>query len=175
MWKARSRRLGKHLMCSWKWLSNSGKKQLCEILLPLQWETKELTVCNRRVTVLRQMSSLFDCTIPKRMDATLRKPYENTRQRKGITVFVSPYNGLLFITNNSIFIWSRLCDLCRIFIWIHKLIHKVFVLILWLLQCKVKCRNGITSSIDLKITPVLYGIKTGLHLCLWGHALLSKI
>lgn len=170
MWKARSRRFGKHLMCSWKWLSNSDKKQLCEILLPLRWETKELMVCNWCVTVLHQMSSL---TVPYFRGSLLL--WGNLKRTKGITVFVSPYNGLLFLTNNSIFVWSWLCDLCRIFIWIQKFIHKVFVLILWLLQCKVKCRNGTTSSIGLKATPVLYGIKTGLHLCLWVHALLSKI
>ena len=40
-WTPRNRRLGKHLMCSWKrLLSNSGRKQLCGILLTLWQETK---------------------------------------------------------------------------------------------------------------------------------------
>lgn len=40
-WMPKNGRIGKHLVCSWKgFLSNSGRKQLCEILI-LQLGTKE--------------------------------------------------------------------------------------------------------------------------------------
>lgn len=75
-WMPRNGRIGKHLVCSWKWLlSNSGRKQLYEIFLILQQGTKEpiawLQLVHNHDPVA---SNEFDFTIVMRISVTLRKP-----------------------------------------------------------------------------------------------------
>lgn len=157
-WMPRNGRIGKHPVCSFKWLlSNSGRKHLCEIFLIVQQGTKEpiawLQLLHNHDPFA---SNEFDCTSVMRISVTLRKPWE-PKSQKGMVVFValSPYNVACFpLANDLTFIWS--ISVLSETLFVFRYLSKTCV---FSSANKGKCRNG-TTIFDSKITSTLYCIKT---------------